>query len=96
MTTSLSTIAAVTVIVKFDYEARSGDELNLRKGDFISNVQQIASGGWWKGTLEGKTGMFPENFVTVGTSARSAGYFCFIINNIQAFIIVLLYTHTHK
>jgi Rho guanine nucleotide exchange factor 7 len=32
------------------------------KGDIITLTQQI-EGGWWEGTIGGKTGWFPSNYV---------------------------------
>jgi hypothetical protein len=29
--------------------------------------------GWWEGTLRGKTGMFPDNFVKVVEKSSSSG-----------------------
>ena len=56
----------VEVRVEFDYDAELVDELSLRVGDVISDVKQM-EGGWWQGTLKGKTGVFPDNFVKVQT-----------------------------
>nr|KAG5692636.1 hypothetical protein BaRGS_003526 [Batillaria attramentaria] len=49
-------------VVEFDYDAEQEDELTLRVGNVIRNVI-TAEGGWWEGELNGKKGMFPENFV---------------------------------
>ncbi|XP_025096834.1 CD2-associated protein-like isoform X7 [Pomacea canaliculata] len=49
-------------IVEFDYDAEQEDELTLRVGNVIKNVV-TAEGGWWEGELNGKKGMFPDNFV---------------------------------
>ena len=54
----------VDVEVEFDYEAELGDELSLKTGDIIENVKRM-DGGWWEGTLNGKRGVFPDNFVKV-------------------------------
>ncbi|XP_020712991.1 uncharacterized protein LOC101456020 isoform X1 [Ceratitis capitata] len=56
----------VSAIVEYDYEAKEPDELDLVKGALIHSVKQMP-GGWWQGTLQsnGKTGMFPDNFVRV-------------------------------
>lgn len=53
-------------VVEFDYKAQEPDELNLRKGDVITDIK-TQPGGWWEGTLArtGKRGMFPDNFVKV-------------------------------
>jgi len=54
----------VEAVVEFDYVAQEVDELNLRKGDVITNIKK-QPGGWWEGTLSGKRGMFPDNFVKI-------------------------------
>lgn len=55
---------AVDVLVEFDYDAEQEDELTIKVGDVIRNVQ-MSEGGWWEGELNGKKGMFPDNFVKV-------------------------------
>uniref|UniRef100_A0A2C9JR72 SH3 domain-containing protein n=1 Tax=Biomphalaria glabrata TaxID=6526 RepID=A0A2C9JR72_BIOGL len=52
----------VEAVVEFEYQAEQEDELSLKVGDIITNVV-TAEGGWWEGELNGKKGMFPENFV---------------------------------
>lgn len=37
-------------------------QLCFRKGDVIV-VTQMEDGGWWEGTLRGRTGWFPSNYV---------------------------------
>lgn len=56
----------VKAIVEHNYTAKESDELTLTKGAIIYNIKR-QSGGWWEGTLtaNGKTGMFPDNFVRV-------------------------------
>jgi hypothetical protein len=48
--------------VLFDYDAEADDELGLKEGDLIRNIEKKED-GWWEGELHGKRGMFPENFV---------------------------------
>ena len=50
--------------VLFEYEAEQPDELTLVIGKVINNVNQ-QDGGWWEGEIDGKRGVFPENFVEV-------------------------------
>lgn len=52
----------VEVEVEFDYNAQEHDELTIKKGEVIKNVIK-KPGGWWEGTLNGKTGVFPDNYV---------------------------------
>ena len=46
----------------YDYEATEKDELSIRIGDVI-NVTLRHDDGWWKGELNGKTGLFPASYV---------------------------------
>uniref|UniRef100_T1J3V5 SH3 domain-containing protein n=1 Tax=Strigamia maritima TaxID=126957 RepID=T1J3V5_STRMM len=50
--------------VEYDYDAENADELTLRTGEVITHVVQ-KEGGWWEGKLNGKHGVFPDNFVKV-------------------------------
>jgi len=47
----------------FDYKAEKEDELSFQPGDIILNVNVLEEGGWWEGSLNGKKGWFPDNFV---------------------------------
>ncbi|KAM9840157.1 CD2-associated protein [Aulostomus maculatus] len=51
------------VVVEYDYDALHDDELTLRLGDIIKNVRCIEEDGWMEGDLNGKRGLFPDNFV---------------------------------
>ncbi|KAM4633777.1 CD2-associated protein [Polymixia lowei] len=51
------------VVVEYEYEALHEDELTLRLGDIIRNVRHIEEEGWMEGDLNGKRGLFPDNFV---------------------------------
>ena len=50
--------------MKFDYKAEAEDELTLKVGDVLTNIKEVED-GWCQGVLNGKTGMFPDNFVAV-------------------------------
>ncbi|KAK3107368.1 hypothetical protein FSP39_012908 [Pinctada imbricata] len=56
--------SSVDVVVEFDYDAEQPDELTIHVGDVIKHVI-MSEGGWWEGELNGKKGMFPDNFVKV-------------------------------
>ncbi len=45
----------------FDYAAQSSDELSFKKGDAISVTKR--DGNWWTGVLNGRSGVFPINYV---------------------------------
>ena len=48
--------------VTFDYDPENDDELRLKEGDMVKVLGQEEE-GWLKGELNGKTGVFPSNFV---------------------------------
>jgi hypothetical protein len=60
----MSADTSVECIVEYDYQAEMNDELTLRVGDVVTEVDKM-EGGWWKGRLGDKVGMFPDNFVKV-------------------------------
>lgn len=50
------------VKARFNFQQTNEDELTFTKGDIIS-VSRQEEGGWWEGTLSGRTGWFPSNYV---------------------------------
>ncbi|KFQ08663.1 CD2-associated protein, partial [Leptosomus discolor] len=48
--------------VLFEYVPQNDDELELKLGDVIDINEEVEE-GWWSGTLNGKLGLFPSNFV---------------------------------
>uniref|UniRef100_A0A3Q3WPU4 Osteoclast-stimulating factor 1 n=1 Tax=Mola mola TaxID=94237 RepID=A0A3Q3WPU4_MOLML len=48
--------------VLFDYQPLNEDELELKVGDILDINEEVEE-GWWSGTLNGKSGLFPSNFV---------------------------------
>ncbi|XP_063102528.1 rho guanine nucleotide exchange factor 6 isoform X4 [Cavia porcellus] len=50
------------VKARFNFKQTNEDELSVCKGDIIY-VTRIEEGGWWEGTLNGRTGWFPSNYV---------------------------------
>ncbi|XP_075043397.1 rho guanine nucleotide exchange factor 6 [Mixophyes fleayi] len=52
----------LVVKAKFNFKQQNEDELSFGKGDTIY-VTKMVDGGWWEGTLNGKMGWFPSNYV---------------------------------
>ncbi|XP_030594683.1 rho guanine nucleotide exchange factor 6 isoform X2 [Archocentrus centrarchus] len=50
------------VKARYNFKQNNEDELSFSKGDVILVTRQ-EEGGWWEGTLNGKTGWFPSNYV---------------------------------
>ncbi|MEQ2187848.1 hypothetical protein GOODEAATRI_008829 [Goodea atripinnis] len=48
--------------VEFEYQPVNEDELELKVGDVVDIIEEVED-GWWSGSLNGKSGLFPSNFV---------------------------------
>ncbi|KAI4874469.1 hypothetical protein NFI96_026243 [Prochilodus magdalenae] len=56
------------VIAMYDYKAANEDEMSFLKGQLI-NVLNKDDSDWWKGELNGVTGLFPTNYVKMTTES---------------------------
>jgi hypothetical protein len=45
----------------YDFDAQQPTDLAFKRGDIITIIK--SEGNWWKGTLDGRTGDFPSNYV---------------------------------
>ncbi|KAI7890299.1 SH3 domain-containing protein [Mucor mucedo] len=53
----------ILAIVTKDYLAQSPEELSLQKNRIVTILEKDVGEGWWKGDLNGKTGLFPADHV---------------------------------
>ena len=53
---------AGTVQVKYEFEAMEPYDITICVGDVIRNCVPVGK-GWMKGELNGKIGVFPDNYV---------------------------------
>lgn len=52
------------VRVIFSYQAQNDDELTIKEGDLITVISKDNEDvGWWKGELNGRIALFPDNFI---------------------------------
>lgn len=57
-------VAPEKAIARFSYHAENEDELSLKEGDIITVIEkELEDVGWWKGEINGRIGVFPDNFV---------------------------------
>lgn len=49
--------------VTFDYDPDQEDELKMKVGEIILITDKNIFEGWMQGELNGKSGLFPDNFV---------------------------------
>lgn len=47
----------------YPYQAQNEDELNFEKGDVITVLAKEEE-AWWRGELNGVSGVFPSNYVS--------------------------------
>lgn len=47
----------------YDYDAEEDNELTLREGEVIEQLEQVDPGWWEASSLNGKRGLFPCEFV---------------------------------
>ena len=60
--------------VLFPYNAVNDDELTLEEGQIVTIVSKdVEDKGWWKGEIDGRIGVFPDNFVkTIPSSTTTS------------------------
>lgn len=52
--------------VRYSYKAQNEDELSLKEGEIVTIItKDCQDPGWWKGELNGRVGVFPDNFVSI-------------------------------
>ncbi|KAI1386862.1 uncharacterized protein F4822DRAFT_328432 [Hypoxylon trugodes] len=50
-------------LIQYDYEKAEDNELELREGEYVTNIEMVDE-DWWMGTnSQGETGLFPSNYV---------------------------------
>ena len=50
-------------LVQYDYEKAEDNELELKEGDYVTNIEMVDE-DWWMGqNSHGETGLFPSNYV---------------------------------
>ena len=62
-----------------------GDELSIKVGEIIKDVKRM-DGGWWEGSLNGRRGVFPDNFVKVRSNFRHIKIRLFSWNDVGKWI----------
>ncbi|GJC92351.1 SH3 domain-containing protein [Colletotrichum higginsianum] len=50
-------------LIQYDYEKAEENELELREGEYVTNIEMVDE-DWWMGTnSQGESGLFPSNYV---------------------------------
>ncbi|CAG8488273.1 1876_t:CDS:10 [Funneliformis caledonium] len=68
---SAESAGGMTAVVQFSYDAAEDNEIPLREGEIIRDIVPLDE-GWWQGVGEdGRTGLFPANYVEIVESVAS-------------------------
>ncbi len=60
-------------LVQYDYEKAEDNELELREGEYVTNIEMVDE-DWWMGqNPRGETGLFPSNYVELIEDGGGAG-----------------------
>ncbi|KAM9703257.1 intersectin-2a isoform 1-T1 [Menidia menidia] len=73
---SPSPLPVCQVIAMYDYTAANQDELSFSKGQLISILDKT-NPDWWKGDVNGVTGLLPTNYVKMTTESDPSQQ-CFV------------------
>lgn len=61
-------------LVQYDYEKAEDNELELKEGEYVTNIEMVDE-DWWMGqNLHGETGLFPSNYVELVEDDASRGH----------------------
>ena len=60
-------------LVQYDYEKAEDNELELREGEYVTNIEMVDD-DWWMGqNPRGETGLFPSNYVELVEDGGAGG-----------------------
>lgn len=55
--------AGKRALIQYDYEKAEDNEIDLREGEYVTNIDMVDE-DWWMGqNAQGETGLFPSNYV---------------------------------
>lgn len=58
-------VGGKSAIVQYDYEKAEENELELKEGETVTNIEMVDE-DWWMGTnSQGESGLFPSNYVEI-------------------------------
>jgi len=50
-------------LIQYDYEKAEDNEIDLKDGEYVTNIEMVDD-DWWMGTnIQGESGLFPSNYV---------------------------------
>lgn len=68
-----ASIGGKRALVQYDYEKAEDNEIELREGDYVHNIEMVDD-DWWMGqNSAGESGLFPSNYVELVDDDGAAG-----------------------
>jgi len=56
-------VSGKRALVQYDYEKAEDNEIELREGEYVTNIEMVDE-DWWAGqNAQGEMGLFPSNYV---------------------------------
>lgn len=74
------------VKARFNFKQNNEDELSFSKGEMILVTRQ-EEGGWWEGSLNGRTGWFPSNYVREVKPCGESSLQLYVMCNVFIFVM---------
>lgn len=66
-------VAGKRALVQYDYEKAEDNEIELREGEYVINIEMVDE-DWWMGqNSQGESGLFPSNYVELVEDDAGAG-----------------------
>lgn len=60
-------------VIQYDYEKAEDNELELREGEYVTNIEMVDE-DWWMGqNSRGEAGLFPSNYVEIVEDEQGGG-----------------------
>ena len=68
-----ATAGGKRAMIQYDYEKAEDNELELREGEYVTNIEMVDD-DWWMGqNAHGETGLFPSNYVELIEDEHAGG-----------------------
>jgi len=52
-------------LVQFDYEKAEDNEVELKEGEYVTDIDMVDEDWWWGRNSKGHTGLFPSSYVEI-------------------------------
>ena len=57
-------------MVQYDYEKAEDNEVELKEGEYVTDIEMVDENWWMGSNSRGETGLFPSNYVEIVEDAE--------------------------